>query len=1164
MAETKTPPAPPVGKKEGGNYTAENITWLEGLEAVRHRPGMYIGSTDQKGIFVLCREVLDNSTDEAMGGHADTVTVRLLPDNVVSVEDNGRGIPVDIHPKTGRSALELVMTELHAGGKFDADNYKVAAGLHGVGVSVVNALSDFTEVVVDRSGKKWKQRYEKGVPVGEVEAIGEADGTGTTVTYKADASIFPSIDLSVESVIKRLRELSYLVPTCKFILENHRVEPPTAELFENKGGLAAYCQHLTSKKIAVHPKAIRFEGKREDETGLKSIEVEVALQYNEGYHDVIVAFGNSIHNIHGGLHESGFKTGLTRAINSYARKKNLLKEKDERLEGEDVREGLVAIVSIKVSDPIFNGQAKERLNGPSFIDGAVNSLVGEGLAEYFDENPRVAEKIIAKCITAKQARDAAKKASELVKRKSALESDSLPGKLADCSEKDPRKCEIFLVEGDSAGGCFSGDTLVALADGRNLSFRDLVAEQDKGIEHFCYTIRRDGKIGLERAIHARVTKRDANVVRVTLDNGEHIVCTPDHKFMLRDGSYQEAALLKADDSLMPLYRKFSDVSGKSITINGYEMVTDPKSGQWLFTHVLADWWNRWQGVYEREEGEHCHHRDFDKLNNNPTNIERLPADEHLQLHRTHVGRTLHRPEVIEKCRQIRQSDEFRRAMSARMQEPETREVLSKQAKKQWQNANYRAFMLAKWREFYETNAQYRALNAEQLDTAQREFWSSEANRNAQAERTREFFVAHPEAREVLRAAANEQWDDAELRAWRAEKTKTQWTPEFRESRAQALKATYLRKSLSALRDCKGDVETYEANRRANRDKSVLRFDSLCERYFDGAEEGALEAAANFNHRVVSVETLEDRIDVYDIEVPGTHNFALASGVFVHNSAKQGRDRSFQAILPLRGKIINVEKNRLDKILGNEEVRAMITAFGTGIADRVDYDDIANQIEDGELNFDDDGNALEPIDGDDDDNMDGDDAELTLDLDGAPDLNSDGSNASTNGSVNTAVKMRRARGGKVTSAFDMTRLRYDRIIIMCDADVDGSHIRTLLLTFLFRYMRPLVETGHIYIAKPPLYSIRRGKKLEYAYTDAERDRMVKGTRADVGRYKGLGEMNPEELWETTMLPANRLLIQVTMDDAAAADEMFSILMGDAVEPRKEFIEANAKLVEDLDV
>ena len=348
---------------------------------------MYIGSTDQKGIFVLCREVLDNSTDEAMGGHADTVTVRLMPDNVVSVEDNGRGIPVDIHPKTGRSALELVMTELHAGGKFDADNYKVAAGLHGVGVSVVNALSDFTEVVVDRSGKKWKQRYEKGVPIGEVEAIGKADGTGTTVTYKADATIFPSIDLSVESVVKRLRELSYLVPTCKFILENHRVEPPTAELFENKGGLASYCQHITGKKVPFIPRRFALRASAKTRPARKSIEVEVALQYNEGYHDVIIAFGNSIHNIHGGLHESGFKTGLTRAINSYARKKNLLKEKDERLEGEDVREGLVAIISIKVSDPIFNGQAKERLNGPAFIDGAGQLAGGRGFGGVFRREP---------------------------------------------------------------------------------------------------------------------------------------------------------------------------------------------------------------------------------------------------------------------------------------------------------------------------------------------------------------------------------------------------------------------------------------------------------------------------------------------------------------------------------------------------------------------------------------------------------------------------------------------------------------------------------------------------------------------------------------------------------------------------------------------------------
>lgn len=734
MAET-----PPIA---GTGYTAENITWLEGLDAVRHRPGMYIGSTDYKGIFVLCREVLDNSTDEAMGGFADQVTVRLLPDNVVSVEDNGRGIPIDIHPKTGRSALELVMTELHAGGKFDSDNYKVAAGLHGVGVSVVNALSEFTVVEVRRSGKLWKQRYEKGIPLGEVAPVGDAEGTGTIVTYKADASIFPSIDLDLDAVTKRLRELSYLVSSCTFTLENYRVEPPKVDVYQNKGGLAAFCEHLNKNKQVVHPRAIRFRGERKDDTGAKSIEVEVAIQYNEGYHDTIIAFGNSIHNVHGGLHESGFKTGLTRAINSYGRKKNILKEKDPRLEGEDVREGLAGVISVKVSDPIFSSQAKERLTGPAFIEGAVNSLVGEGLAEFMEENPQIATKIVQKCILAGQAREAAKKASELVKRKSALESDSLPGKLADCSEKDPRLCEIFLVEGDSAGG----------------------------------------------------------------------------------------------------------------------------------------------------------------------------------------------------------------------------------------------------------------------------------------------------------------------------------------------------------------------------------------------------------------------------------------------SAKQGRSRQFQAILPLRGKIINVEKNRLDRILGNEEIRAMITAFGTGIADRVDYDDIADEIEQGALGFDDDAERDEMESAEDEGAM--------RSFDGGSAVNADAednpgaaiavaaSNAAASGGAEVeapaAQRMRRARGGKVNSAFDISRLRYDRIIIMCDADVDGSHIRTLLLTFFFRYMRPLVDAGHIYIAKPPLYSIRRGKKLEYAYTDGERDRMMKGTRADVGRYKGLGEMNPEELWETTMRPENRILMQVTMEDAAEADQIFSILMGDAVEPRREFIEENAQLVADLDI
>jgi len=677
-------------KKTTGNYGAEDITWLEGLEAVRHRPGMYIGDVGRTGLFVLCREVLDNCTDEALGGFATEIKVLLLPDGVVSIEDNGRGIPVGIHPKTGRSALELVMTELHAGGKFDEGNYKVAAGLHGVGVSVVNALSDWTEVEVKRDGKLYKQRYLKGIPEAEVKEIGKAEGTGTKVTYKADTNIFTTSELDLELVSKRMRELSYLIPSCKYSVENHRVDPPTVESYLNEGGLSAYCEHLNKNKHPLHRRPIHFT---RDKDG---VEVEVAIQYNEGFYDNIVAFGNTIHNIHGGLHESGFKTGLTRAVKTYAAKKNLIKEKNLELKGEDVREGLSAVISVKVPNAMFSSQAKERLTGPQFVEGVVNSVLYEGLMEYLDENPTTGQRIVQKCVTAAQAREAARKAADLIKRKNALESDSLPGKLADCSEKDPRECEVYLVEGDSAGG----------------------------------------------------------------------------------------------------------------------------------------------------------------------------------------------------------------------------------------------------------------------------------------------------------------------------------------------------------------------------------------------------------------------------------------------SAKQGRDRRFQAILPLRGKIINVEKNRLDKILGNEEIRAMITAFGTGIAERVNYDELAEQEDQEEL-----------------------------DLEDAEDEASEAGNG--NGS---APVRKRARGGKVTADFDINRLRYHRIIIMCDADVDGSHIRTLLLTFLFRYMRPLVEAGHVYIAKPPLYSIRKGKQQIYAYSDEERDEVLKKSRGEVGRFKGLGEMDPEELWKTTMDPSNRLLMQVDLQDAAEADEIFSILMGDAVEPRKHFIEVNAKLID----
>ncbi|MBK9711020.1 MAG: DNA topoisomerase (ATP-hydrolyzing) subunit B [Kouleothrix sp.] len=1070
---------------QSSDYTASRIQVLEGLEAVRKRPGMYIGPTDINGLHHMIREVVDNSVDEALAGYADHIDIIIHNDGSVTVSDNGRGIPVDLHPTKKVSGLELAATVLHAGGKFDSDSYKVSSGLHGVGLSVVNALSTWMRIEVrNGSGTLYMQEYHTGKPVGPVHPVGSAEGRGTTVNFMPDDTIFKDgIDYNFRSMVQRFREMAYLTKGLRFHIADERDGSEVNFYFE--GGIRSYVRHLNKEKSVLHKLPFYVE---RDSNG---VAVEVALQYTEAYDtDSIYAFANNINNTDGGSHLTGFRNGLTRVINSYARGKGLLKENEANLTGDDVREGLTAVISVKLQDPQFSSQTKEKLVSPE-ATSAVSSVFGDAFNTWLEESPADAKRVIEKCVSAARTRLAVQKVRETA-RKSAMEGFSLPGKLADCSDTNPARCEIYIVEGDSAGGCFSGDTRVALADGRALSFEEIVAEQAAGKDHFCYTIRNDGTIGIERIVNPRVTRRGAEVVRVTLDNGETLVCTPDHRFMLRDGSYRPAADLTGGDSLMPLYRKLSDRRESGITIDGYEMAWNPRSDSWLFTHTLADWYNRWHGVYVEADGDHCHHIDFNKRNNNPTNIQRLPADVHLALHREHVGRTLHRPDVVEKCRAIHQSDEFRAAMSERMRQPGTRRVISEQAQAQWADEEYRAYMGEKWREFYATNEAYRQQNAEQLARAQREYWASEANRQAQSERVQHYFAANPEARATLADLAKAQWQDDTLLAWRSEKTKEQWTPEFRARRKAALNQTYYRKTVAALRQYvqEGalDLDAYQAYRRQAGDKSLLRFDTFCQRYFDGDQARAYETVANYNHRVVSVEQLDERLDVYDIEVPHTHNFALASGVFVHNSAKQGRDRRFQAILPLRGKILNVEKSRLDKMLSNNEVRTLITAIGASVGDQ----------------------------------------------------------------------------------FDLTKLRYHRIVIMTDADVDGSHIRTLLLTFFFRYMRPIITSGHLYIAQPPLFSIKHTKEMKYVYTDAERDTYLntlpKETRdkVHIQRYKGLGEMNAEQLWETTMNPLNRTMGQVTLEDAQQADETFTMLMGDLVPPRKRFIQTHALEVRNLDI
>ncbi|MBR8837594.1 MAG: DNA topoisomerase (ATP-hydrolyzing) subunit B [Stigonema ocellatum SAG 48.90 = DSM 106950] len=862
------------------SYSAAQIQVLEGLEPVRKRPGMYIGTTGPRGLHHLVYEVVDNSIDEALAGYCTHVEVELNADGSVTVVDDGRGIPTDIHPQTGKSALETVLTVLHAGGKFGSGGYKVSGGLHGVGISVVNALSEKIEVTVWRDKKVHVQRYERGIPVTELQVSPDKENrTGTAVTFKPDPEIFTTdTEFDYTTLASRLRELAYLNAGVKITFTDHRLEllksgTPRIETYEYKGGIREYIAYMNSDKQPLHEEIVFVTGER------NNVQVEVALQWcTDAYTDNVLGFANNIRTVDGGTHLEGLKAVLTRTLNAIARKRNKIKENEPNLTGEHVREGLTGVISVKVPDPEFEGQTKTKL-GNTEVRGIVDSLVGESLTEYLEFRPSVADAILDKAIQAFKAAEAARHARELVRRKSVLESSPLPGKLADCSTRDPKESEIFLVEGDSAGGCFDGDTLVALADGRSLSFKEIVAEQAMGKEHFCYTIRNDGTIGIEGIINPRMTKANAEVIKVTLDNGETLICTPDHRFMLRDGTYKPAAMLTPDDSLMPLYR-----------------------------------------------------------------------------------------------------------------------------------------------------------------------------------------------------------------------TQEQWTPEFRAKRQAALQQTYYRKTIAALKQIeieqgKLDVDAYQVYRLQTRDKSLLRFDTFCERYFEGNQALAGEAVVNYNHRVVAIERLEEQLDVYDIEVPHTHNFALASGVFVHNSAKQGRDRRFQAILPLRGKILNIEKTDDAKIYKNNEIQSLITALGLGV-----------------------------------------------------------------------------KGEE----FDASGLRYHRIVIMTDADVDGAHIRTLLLTFFYRYQRALIEQGYIYIACPPLFKVERGRNHQYCYSERELQQYIASlpdkANYTIQRFKGLGEMMPEQLWQTTMNPASRTFKRVEIEDAAEADRIFTILMGDRVAPRREFIETyGSKLnLTDLDI
>jgi DNA gyrase subunit B len=1067
MVETKT--------KEQAikEYTAESIRVLEGLEAVRKRPAMYIGSTGKEGLHHCVYEVVDNAIDEAQAGYANLIKVTIGKDGSLTVEDNGRGIPIEKHV-TGKSAMEVALTKLHAGGKFDKKAYQISGGLHGVGVSVVNALSKKMIAQVRRNNNVYEQVYKNGGhPDGSVKIVGKSTETGTTIQFWPDPEIFTStVKFDYEVLEARFRELSFLNSGVKIILTDETKDKKIE--FFSEGGLMEFIKWLNRNKNVLH-KPVYFKKEFDHST------VEVAIQYNDGYNEGIFGFVNTINTVEGGTHVSGFKTALTRALNDYAEKNKMLK--NISIQGDDVREGLTAIINLKIADPQFEGQTKTKL-GNSEIKGFMDSITTTALQEFLEQNPPIAKKIAQKVMSAAEAREAARKARELVRRKTAMSIGGLPGKLADCSSNKLDETELYIVEGESAGGCFSGDTKVALADGRNLSFNDLVNEHDQGKENFCYTIKEGRSIGISRIENPRITKKDAEVIKITLDNDEEIVCTPNHKFMLRDGNYKEAKELTKDDSLMPLNKRISKIGGR-ITIDGYEMVWD-QNKTWIFTHMLADKYNLENGIYSQEQGEAKHHINFNKLNNNPTNIIRMPKEEHLILHTEHLDKTLHSQESKEKARIAHQNPEYRKAVSSWANQPEVNEMLSQRAKEQWQNEEYKQFMAQKFMEFYEANENYRKLNKEMLNEQQKKHWQNPENKEKAAEKVKKFFKENPEAKEYLSNLAKEQWSDETLIMWRRQKTKEQWMPEFREQRYIAYNKTYYDKTMKLMKitlEKSGNLGNFDKIRIENNDKSILSMKTFCSRFFNNNPEEMLEAVKNWNHKIKRIEFLTEKINVYDLEVPNTHNFALASGIFVHNSAKQARDKEFQAILPLRGKILNVEKAAPAKVFSSQEIVNLITAIGTGTGEQ----------------------------------------------------------------------------------FALDKLRYGKIIIMSDADVDGQHIKTLLLTLFFRYTPQLIEAGRIFAAVPPLYRIKKGNESHYVYSDDELKKKVEklGGKPDVQRFKGLGEMNPQQLWETTMDPKERTLKQIEIEDAVEADRVFDMLMGDEVGPRREFIEEHAKTAE-LDI
>jgi DNA gyrase subunit B len=1372
-------------------YGAGQIQVLEGLEAVRKRPSMYIGSTDARGLHHLVYEVVDNSIDEALAGYCTDIEVTIRPDHSVKVVDNGRGIPVEIIPKYQKSALEVVLTMLHAGGKFDNNAYKVSGGLHGVGVSAVNALSEWLEAEVRRDGKLFKQRYECGKPVTPVTKIGESTGNGTTITFMPDKTIFETLEYDIETLENRLRELAFLNKGVKITLKEEFTQKE--QIFQYEGGIISFVEFLNKNKNMLHEKPIYFQ-KQKDTTV-----VEIAMQYNDGYTENVYTFANNINTHEGGSHLVGFKAALTKVSNDYARSKNFLKG-DDKLSGEDAREGLTAIINVKLQNPQFEGQTKTKL-GNSDIKGIVETLVSEGLSEFLEENPAAAKSILMKALEAAEAREAARKARELTRRKSALEISALPGKLADCSEKDPALSEIYIVEGDSAGGCFSGDTLVALADGRALSFKEIIAEQAAGKEHFCYTIRNDGKIGLERIINPRMTKTAAKVLKVTMDNGETLICTPDHPFMMRDGSFKRINEVKTTESLMPLYRKLSNIkepgghremletsvlSASSVVDRNYFDSSTKKTfnHRILSTEYLEEPVDVYDievpnshnfalasGVFVHNSAKQGRNRKFQAilplrgkiLNVEKARLTKILKNEEIRALITAIGagigdgeefdilktryhkivimsvdysemtfvrdpsgsirsvcvgefidnlidagsdgtdhqvlcfdinshkttfksiKNIIRHEIGEDLFEIQASYgrkvRITSSHSVFVYEDDTIKLKRGDAiqpgdmvvapiKLPLEQSNPQAHIdliseLFAMREEFDFELYVRGEAITALHQMRiREEHSDEPQligqrvkipadiRNILIEKRRSAGLSKEaicQALEIKQPGTFYSWErgnskpvishftryadllglDSEELLSHAEMVDSRldniWATQFNDSGSNRVKS-YIRLSElnhDEISRFNGSKLSLTPEHYANHD--VARFipvnqelmttlgffvaeGSLSQRggvrfaigssnqcmkdeistamhrvfgispqYYRGAEGRAgdlkvvnnvVSAVFRFVFGFDSLESHTKRIPdiVFNVNRQMQLDFLRGyfmgdgtvdeTGISMVTSSKELASQLmylFSSHGVLASLSVREPDGKASGIIRGKPVITRHTVHALSIKSKEDIEKLRPVWKDHHLAY-----KLErKMKAENKTGINRSFTPIRADLAAFP--------------VKSVSKVEPAKN----MVYDFSVEEDENFIcgmggICChntDADVDGSHIRTLLLTLLYRYMRPLIESGYIYIAQPPLFKVKKGKSEFYVYNEEELNKKL----ADIGRdgitmqrYKGLGEMNPQQLWDTTMNPETRTMLKVALEDAIKADEIFTILMGDKVEPRREFIEKHAKDVRNLDV